>query len=205
MSISKWNAKDKEAHYYVYKNSFKVKDACVLLNISQPTWRKAIERLKETLYIYEQDKCYKIFLPNTYVPLDIKLMKCLIDFGVVIDGGGIIISLYSILYRYFNYQQSCYKTCEITISQLARIFGITKTPNYTTRFITMLGVFAQLGLIQFVTHQRNYKGRDYTAYEITQMTLTLPKHLENKYYGPDDIDDIIKSLQTTIKEENKQN
>ena len=51
MSVSKWDAQDKEKHYYVYKNSFLIKDICVLLNISQPTWRSAIKKLKEKLYI----------------------------------------------------------------------------------------------------------------------------------------------------------
>lgn len=51
LSISKWNPN--EAHYFVYKNSFKIKDAAELLGIAEKTWRNAITALKEKHYISE--------------------------------------------------------------------------------------------------------------------------------------------------------
>ena len=98
MSISIWNAQQKEGHYYVYKNSFTVKDAATLLNISENTWRSAIRELRKQGYIWyecekepeEQEdnieknsqkklimkekkgtKYYIINFPKNYVPLDI--------------------------------------------------------------------------------------------------------------------------------------
>ena len=52
MSISIWNAQQKEGHYYVYKNSFTVKEAAALLNISENTWRSAIRELRKQGYIW---------------------------------------------------------------------------------------------------------------------------------------------------------
>ena len=34
MYMSVWDAKSREDHYYVYKNSFKIKDACAIIGIS---------------------------------------------------------------------------------------------------------------------------------------------------------------------------
>lgn len=101
MSLSWWNAKDKESHYYVYKNQFKIKDACEILNISQPTWREAIEKLNEKCMIREENKFFKIYFPTTYAPLDIKVIKLLLPYGSKLcsRGGGNIISVYSLIYN----------------------------------------------------------------------------------------------------------
>lgn len=74
LSISKWNPQDKEDHYYVYFNSFKIKDACELLKISQPTWRSAIEKLENLGYIrkYPEQKFFLIdYARESYAPLNI--------------------------------------------------------------------------------------------------------------------------------------
>ena len=59
MSVSKWDSLDREHHYYVYKNSFVIKQVCEMLGISQPTWRSAIEKLVLEGYI-ENYKSYYI-------------------------------------------------------------------------------------------------------------------------------------------------
>lgn len=116
MSISKWDSQDKESHYYVYKNSFVVNSACKLLGMTAPTWRAAIKKLTEEGYIYQFDKYYIIDIPNSYAPLHINLIKTLVQFGSQIRNGGHIVSVYSVLYKFWKYQIDNNAQCVITIT-----------------------------------------------------------------------------------------
>lgn len=195
MSKSKWDSQTKEHHYYVYKNSFLVKDACAYLNISQPTWRAAIKKLKENFYIMEEKNYYIIELPNSYAPLDIQLIRALILFGIKLEGGGIIVSLYSVLYKFWKYQTKNGEDCEITINQLFKLFMVERSSKNLNRFVFMLGLFSFLNLITIKPVDRVYKGNKYIAYQITDVKLTLPNDIDKEtFLAPDDITNIIKAL-----------
>lgn len=194
MSISKWDALDKEQHYYVYKNSFLIKDACTLIGISQPTWRTAIKKLKEEFYIQEFDKYFIIEIPNTYAPLNIDLIKFLLPFGAAIENGGNIISLYSIIYRYWQYSTNNEKVCEITINQLRKLFNTKHDKTVLTSYRIMLNLFEYYGLIKVNKVGRQFQGNPYTGYIIQKVELSLPKNIGLDENGPDNIEDILASL-----------
>lgn len=194
MSISKWDAQGKEHHYYVYKNSFLIKDACALIGISQPTWRTAIKKLREEFYIQEFDKYYIIEIPNTYAPLNINLIKFLLPFGAAIDNGGNIISIYSVLYRCWKYSYDNDETCEITINQLRKLFNVKHDKKTLASYKLMLTLFEHYELIKVKRVGRQFQGNPYTGYVIKKVELNLPKNVELDDTAPDDIEEILHDL-----------
>lgn len=197
MSISKWNAKETEWHYYVYKNQFKIKEACELLCISQPTWRNAIKKLAEEFYIEDRDAYYLINLTKPYAPLDIKLIKYLLPFGAKLcsQGGGNIVSVYSLLYKYWNSCKEDNEDCEITINQLKKIFTSRRTKEDTMIYRMMLGIFQSAGLIDMTLITRELNGIKYLAYIIKNVKLDLPYDEDILENGIDDIENILKKIE----------
>ena len=194
MSVSKWDALDKEKHYYVYKNSFLIKDVCVLLNISQPTWRSAIKKLKEELYIQEFDKYYIIDIPNTYAPLNINLIKFLLQFGSVIDNGGNIISVYSRIYRYYKFCCDNNQICEITINQLRKIFNTKSSKEVLTTYRLMIDIFEIYNLMEIDRVGKQFQGNPYLSYVVKNVNLNVSKDSISDNGGPDNIENIIVAL-----------
>lgn len=194
MSISKWDAQDKEQHYYVYKNSFVIKEACKLINITQPTWRTAITKLKTEGYIQEYERYYIIEIPNTYAPLDINLIKFLLPFGGAIKNGGNIISVYSVIYRYWKYSEDNGQVCEITINQLKKLFQARREDSITFAYKVMISLFEFYGLIKIQRIGRQFSGQPYTGYVIQHVNLKLPNQVDLDESGPDNIEDILKAL-----------
>ena len=194
MSVSKWDALDKEKHYYVYKNSFLIKDVCVLLNISQPTWRSAIKKLKEKLYIQEFDKYYIIDIPNTYAPLNINLIKFLLQFGSVIDNGGNIISVYSLIYRYYKFCCDNNQICEITINQLRKIFNTKSSKEVLTTYRLMIDIFEIYNLMEIDRVGKQFQGNPYLSYVVKNVNLNVSKDSISDNGGPDNIENIIVAL-----------
>jgi hypothetical protein len=70
------------------------------------------------------------------------LIKYLINFGSVIKGGGNIISLYSVLYKYWKYCKQNDEICEITINQLRKIFTKRHNEEDVQSFKLMLSLFS---------------------------------------------------------------
>jgi len=80
MSICKWNGKDNERHYFIYKNSFTISAASKLLDISRPTFYKALDNLKTMGIVYEEDKWYIVQIPSVYAAVDQKTLTFLLQF-----------------------------------------------------------------------------------------------------------------------------
>lgn len=200
MSISKWNPKRREDHYYVYKNSFTVVGACKKINISQPTWRTAIEKLWKLGYIEDGGDYYEILMPEVYAPLDINLIRFLLPFGSTIQNGGNIISVYSIIYLYYYYCSENRDTCEITLNQLRKLFNERHDNDTVQKYRLMLSLFESYGLIYMKKVGRQYNGNPYTGYIIQGVRLDLPNDNEiAEEYSPDDIADILKALNLSIE------
>ena len=195
VSISKWDAQDRERHYYVYKNSFQVKDASKIVGITQPTWRGAIKKLEEEGYIQDFEKYYLIELPYAYAPLNIDLIKFLLSFGCVIKNGGNIVSVYSIIYRYWKYSKDNGQECEITINQLRKIFQTKRREDTSITYKVMLNLFEFYGLVKIQRVGREFAGAPYTGYIIKNVSLKPPVNLDLDSLAPSNIDDILKALE----------
>lgn len=228
MSISIWNAQEKEGHYYVYKNSFTVKDASALLNISENTWRSAIRELRKQGYIWYEcesetpntppeqrkmkekrgTKYYIINFPQAYVPLDIQLIKVLVQYGASISNsgsGGTIVSVYSMICRYYEYCKSKPDDthCYLNIGQIRKVFCQKRTQESGDIYRIMIAIFQFLELVEVKTTKKFYKGKDYIQYEFINPKLKL----DSKFYltesdGPENIDDILEAIKNEIQEEN---
>ena len=230
MSISIWNAQEQEGHYYVYKNSFTVKDSSALLNISENTWRTAIRELRKQGYIWyecepeDEDipfknrkmkekkgtKYYIINFPEAYIPLDIQLIKVLVQYGASLSvggSGGTIVSVYSMICRYYDYCQSKPDGdtgCYLNIGQIRKVFCQRRTEENGNIYRTMIAIFQFLELVEVKTTKKFYKGKDYTQYEFINPQLKLnPKFYLDESEGPENINDILKAIKSEIQEENE--
>lgn len=205
LSISHWNAERKEDHYYVYKNQFKVKDACEIIGISQPTWRTAISKLKELNYIAEEvnGKCYIIFFPENYIPLHLSIITYLLPYGKELKCGGHIVAVYSVIAQYWRYQFNKNEQCCITENQLRQIFKNRtkhKTDADVRTYEMMLLVFENANLINLKRVGRIYEGNPYTEYVIEHVcTETPPNQLKRASNAPCDVKDILKALENSIE------
>lgn len=227
MSISIWNAQEKEGHYYVYKNSFMVKDVAALLKISENTWRSSIRELRRQGYIWYEcepepkdipydkrkmkekkgTKFYIINFPEAYVPLDIELIRTLVSYGASLSSsgsGGTIVSVYSMICRYYDYCQSKAgdKHCYLNIGQIRKVFCQQRTQESGDVYRLMIALFQHLELVEVKTSKQFYKGGDYTRYEFIKPKLKL----DSRFYiddndGPENIDDVLKALKEETQEE----
>lgn len=214
MSISKWDAQTREAHYYVYKNSFLVKDACTIIGISQPTWRTAIQKLAsdEVRYIADEGSYYKIWLKEPYAPLHIELIKYLLPYGKMLskihDQGGNIIAIYSLIYLYWKACQTGGAgdtNCTITINQLKAIFKSQRNKETTAVYKMIMGVFMACGLMKIVIKSEDGPYGAYPVYKIEYVSLDLPENLKNEEKedeADDKAKDILNKIALTIDEIN---
>ena len=84
VSISLWDMASKEDHRYVDKKNINISNVSKMLNISRPTFYKAIERLQEYSLIYtlgKEDHYYYIPSPPIYAETNIKTIDYLLQIG----------------------------------------------------------------------------------------------------------------------------
>lgn len=192
LSVSYWNAKDREDHYYVYKNSFKIKDAVAEIGITQPTWRSAITALKTYHYIEEQSDKYLIYWPSqSFVPIHIDILKFLIQASKEIKGGYHIVAVYSTIAKYYQkVVEDGNDFCEITVNQIRTIFESRSRHKEDSNYLTyelMFGLFSITGLMKIKTVGRQYSGNSYTAYQISNVKIDgLPEGFMEHNGGSDE-------------------
>lgn len=199
MSISKWDSQSKEEHYYVYFNSFTVKDACSKIGISQPTWRTAIKKLQEEGLIDICSSWYKIHFPSTYAPLHIHLISFLLEFSAAINNSGNLVGVYATLYRYWKVCQDNGQKCCVSINQLLKLFEVHHYEATGKYYELLMGLFMTQGLMTISTNDKKYKGNLYTEYEIKFVNTQLPASIQEKTYGPDDVKEIVEALETSVE------
>lgn len=202
LSISKWNPN--EAHYFVYKNSFRIKDAIEIIGISDNTWRRAIAALVKNNYIAENEKTrsYQIYYGIDYAALDINLIKLLVKYSKQFDKecGGIMPSLYSVLARYYNI---CGEEAEFTLSSLCTLFFGQKTKAHMRGIYIMLSLFQNLGLLGLkeVPHELN-NGRTYYSYQIKWIDNKPSKKMlkmEDSYDNDEDMQEFFDGIRQDIE------
>lgn len=203
LSISKWNPN--EAHYFVYKNSFKIKDAIEIIGISDNTWRRAIAALIKNSYISENEKTksYQIYYGIDYAALDINLIKLLIKYSKQFDKecGGIMPSLYSVLARYYAICNG--EDVEFTLSSLCTLFFKERTKSHMRGIYIMLSLFQSLDLLGLkeIPHELN-NGRSYYAYQIKWIDNKPSKkmlQMEDSYENDKVIQEFLEGIKQNIE------
>lgn len=213
ISLSKWNAKDKEDHYYVYKNSFDYNEACETIGIDTNTWRNALRKLYDEGYIDYQGKLftnkngktyykestknnkYIIYIKQPYAPLDIKLIKHLVELGAElnkmmnVDCGGNVVSIYSFLWYYWQRQEDCH----INITELMAIYGKKREGEKYRFYHYLLGYLHTAGLINLsVMTKLNSFNKPYLDYKINCVNTSLTDCLDNE--GDIRIQDLLEAI-----------
>lgn len=226
ISISIWNARDKEGHYYVYKNAFTVKDAAKYLKISENTWRSSIRELRKEGYIYydcakvkdkngdeyddpefkekKGNKYYIINFPKKNMPLDIELIKVLLSYGISIanGNGGMIVSVYAMICRYYNYCKSkpTDNHCRLSIGQIRGVFHQKRTEESGNMYRLMIALFQFLELVDVKITKKCHQGKDYDEYEFINPKLKIDPKFYQTGDGPNNIDDILEALKNEIEQ-----
>lgn len=80
ISICEWNGRDKEDHYYVYKNNLNITQASKKLKISRSTFYSALDKL-EHWQIGALTDCgdyYQIKIPRIYAEIDRETLQFLV-------------------------------------------------------------------------------------------------------------------------------
>lgn len=171
---------------------FLVKDACEKIKISQPTWRTAIKKLEAEGFISDEGKYYLVRIWNNSSQLELRLIKFLLSFAPKL--GGNIISVYSLLYKYWSSCKKTHEPCEITINQLKNIFVERRTKDITITYKLMLSLFQSEGLMDIREKEANSNGIVYRAYVINDVKIDIDYNEDLDEIAPDNIDDIIKKI-----------
>lgn len=197
LSISKQNLKNE---YYIFKNDILVKDVCDLIRISQPTWRKALEKLEEERYInYNKNgKYYQLYFNTDWIKLDISLIRVLIEYSQFLSEkfGGIIIILYGTIYHYWKCQKENNNECIINLTQLSKLFFADTSKVHLDGILSILQLFKNLDLMKIEEIQKNKNSTYYKIVEIkTSSSIKAYKILkEIKMKENEFIQDIIKNI-----------
>lgn len=190
VSISTYNSFDSISQYYVYKNSFKVKNACKILNITQPTWRSAIEALISNNYIIKYSNYYTIKIPDYCIPLEVDLIKFLLKIGSQIETGGNIVGVYTEIFRYWKMCIESQDICKITITKLKLPFTCQREKEVMSTYKLLLKIFDYFNLIEIEKSKKN--GALGNFYIVKNVSSSLPK--ETSDISAEDIKNILDSL-----------
>lgn len=190
VSISIFNPFDSINQYYVYKKSFQIKNACKILNITQPTWRNAITALISNNYIVKNSDYYTIKIPDDCVPLEVNLIKFLLKIGSQIETGGNIVEVYAEIFRYWKKCIENQDNCKITITKLKLPFTCQREKEVTSTYKLLLKVFDYFNLIEIKKSKKN--GALGNIYIIKNISSFLPKEVSD--ISVEDIKKVLDSL-----------
>lgn len=165
MSICKWNGKDNERHYFIYKNAFNISAASRLLAISRPTFYKALENLKNMEIVIEEDKWYIIKIPQIYAAVDQKTIAFLLQFQKYL--GVELIRTYVILNRIFQHQELDQWFNKATI--VAILDHNIQDASYYPQIELYLGFLSYWGLANLKVETRNENTGRHKYYKIMEI------------------------------------
>lgn len=203
LSISKWDAQSKEDHYYVYRNSFTIKEAISLLGITAPTWRNSIEKLEILGFIDEMSnkKGWYIYFPKEFAPLNVEVLSFLLNFSGVINNSGNLVGIYASLYRYWNSCQLNNKDCTITITTLLHLFETQNTAANQYYYRLALAIFESTGLMNIKHNIKRFQGQQYIEFEILFANNSLNTSQKLAYSGPDAYKEVAEAIQNSLEQE----
>ena len=162
MSISHWNSKDLEDHYFFYKKDLNVTYASKLLNISRPTFYKTIEKLTddELHILKDMGDYYKVYIPKIYAEIDQKILTQLIPYQALL--GVDFIRTYAILCRMYQHPEIA---SAFTKADLIDILGHSKTDNSMYYRVELFLAFLSYEKFIDITFQvKTYCGKQYKEF-----------------------------------------
>lgn len=157
------NPNGQECHRYLYLKDISKKEIGEMAGVSQPTVRKAEQRLEEEGYIcYSLDKKIMFFPDHeVYSWIPVHILVALLKISRESGYGGDLLRLYSALHYYRHEPQS------FNARTWVRAFGLPENhqENYV-RIHVMLFLLELYGLIEFDKVMRVARGgKQYLSYE----------------------------------------
>lgn len=167
MSICKWDGIDNERHYFIYKNSLNISAISRLLDISRPTFYKALDNLKTMGIVTEEEKWYIIKIPQIYAAVDQKTLTFLLQFQKYL--GVELIRTYVILNRIYQHQELEQWFNKATI--IAILDHNIKDSSYYPQIELYLGVLSYWGLVTLQVEVRNENTGKHKYYKVKQVNM----------------------------------
>ena len=176
ISICEWNGRDRENHYYVYKDKLNISQASKKLNISRSTFYSALDKLssKSLSAIVDGGDYYTINIPRIYAEIDRETLQFLIlqTRFLGID----FIRVYALLMRIYQFDSDrCF-----VIRDLVLILGHNENDTGAYEKIRIyLALLEHWGLIElrFKTLHSDFKG---TYKEYTLIAAHYFKEIKDK-------------------------
>lgn len=160
---SKWNARGKEDHYYIYKNRFTQADIMKDTNIrSKECIRGAFEAFKVqgVIEYNEQSKAYLLYFPHIYVPISTTILKVFFAFDWV--DMDLLVHLYTILLLWSQSENPEF-SIKFMYGVMDRYYSVEDRP----KFITCLSTLQGIGLIDVEKHFKTVCGKKTIEYLVT--------------------------------------
>lgn len=160
---SKWNARGKEDHYYIYKNRFTQADIMKDTNIrSKECIRGAFEAFKAqgAIEYNEQSKAYLLYFPHIYVSISTTILKVFFAFDWV--DMDLLVHLYTILLLWSQSENPEF-SIKFMYGVMDRYYSVGDRP----KFITCLSTLQGIGLIDVEKHFKTVCGKKTIEYLVT--------------------------------------
>lgn len=160
LAHSKRNPNSQEKHYFIYRNSFTLKQIRKGTGIkSDATIRAAIKKLQEpTIKALTEDPIVNAYLiqpPRLFVAMNASIILGLLAFNQYIDTG-LAITAFAILARLDKFSEGNSRPY-FTKTEFAALMGLAKQNVDDAGVVLILHLLKGLGLIEF--HMRSYENR----------------------------------------------
>lgn len=180
LAHSKRNPSNKEPYYYIYRNSFSLKQIRNQTGVkSDNTIRQSFEVLNEKMIIIcdESKNVFYIYPPLIYVPMSTSIICALLAFNKYLNPG-VTITMLAIFARLSKFP----KKVELTKTEIAALLGKAKQHIDEAGVVLSLYLLKGLELIDF--SKRPYKNRmgvECVSYRLEK--VNIQKSLENFFVG----------------------
>lgn len=173
LAHSKWNSFAQEGHYFIYRNSFTNAQIMRDCGIKSPqTISTGFSKLKTVGAIEEDnlhEKAFRIKTTEVFAPIDVMVLKFLLNFNQYIDPA-ISITMLAVVARWFKFNNE--QPISFTKTELGKLLGKTKQHTNDAGIVLSLVLLAQYGIISLDQQKyTNNLGRACVRYTITNVNL----------------------------------
>ena len=162
---SKWNARAKEDHYYIYKNKFTQDDIIKDTHIgSKASIKRAFDALEAqgAIEYNEQTKAYLLYFPRLYVPISTTILKVFFAFDWV--DMDLLVHLYSTLLLWSQSENPEFSV-KFMYGVMDRYYSVEDRPKFIMCLSTLWGI----GLIDVEKHSKTVCGKKTIEYLVTEV------------------------------------
>lgn len=200
ISKSFWNSKDREDHYFIYRNDINYSQMGRELGIgSVNTIKSALSKLELYSYIMMDNETIYIPHKDYYTYLDVGLIKFLLGWSGIL--GAEIIMFYSILKRFFELNKESGQKTKFNTKLMMKLFGYSDSnTEIYKKFRLYIAFLESYKLIETTTQTKKNKGGEYIEYTLWNISdkVTAACNYDDPEQAPEVDEDIVKALSSSI-------